>query len=229
VCGNSCEPGTARPEDRQNFTGLLREFRRQFDRIDHRLLLTMAAGSDQPMIDQLEVPKISCLLDWINVMTYDFHGPWETMANFQSALYPAAGDPTRDQNFTADGTVRRFRAAGAPTHELVLGVPFYGHGWLGVPNANFGLFQESAGAAPGTEEEGTESYRVLKAKGYPRYYRADAQAGWLYQDGFFWTYDDPMMMAAKMRYIRAKGLAGVMFWELSNDTDDGELIHTLAR
>ena len=229
LCGNSCEPGTARPEDKQNFTALLHEFRRQLDRVDRRLLLTMAAGADQPMVDQLEVRKISGILDWINLMTYDFHGDWETATNFQSALYPAAGDPTRDQNFTADGTVRRFRAAGAPAHKLVLGVPFYGRGWMGVPDGRFGLFQESAGPAPGTEEEGAESYRVLKAKGYPQYYRADAQAGWLYKDGFFWTYDSPMMMTAKMRYIHAKGLGGVMFWELSNDTDDGELIRTLAR
>jgi chitinase len=229
LCGNSCEPGTARPEDKQNFTALLREFRRQFDRIDHRLLLTMAAGSDQPMVDNLEVSKIANILDWINLMTYDFHGTWETATNFQSALYPAAGDPTRAQNFTADGTVRRFRAAGAPACKLTLGVPFYGRGWMGVPATNFGLFQESAAPAPGSEEEGAESYRELKAKGYKQYYRADAQAGWLYQDGFFWTFDPPMMMGAKMRYIRAKELAGVMFWDLSQDTDDGELIRTLAR
>ena len=27
-----------------------------------------------------------------------------------------------------------------------------------------------------------------------------------------------------MKYIRSKKLGGVMFWELSNDTDNGELI-----
>jgi GH18 family chitinase len=32
-----------------------------------------------------------------------------------------------------------------------------------------------------------------------------------------------------MKYIRSKELSGVMFWELSNDTDNGELIRTLYR
>ena len=62
----------------------------------------------------------------------------------------------------------------------MLGVPFYGHGWLGVPDVNHGLYQTSTGAAPGTDEEGTESYRILKAKGYPRYFQHAARAAWLY-------------------------------------------------
>lgn len=229
VCGNTCGPDIARPEDTKNFTMLLKEFRKQLDDIDHLLILTMAAGADQDVVDKLEVRKIARILDWINIMAYDFHGTWDSSTNFQSALYPASADPARDQGLTADETVQRFRDRGAPAKKLVLGVPFYGHGWAGVPNVTYGLYQSSTGAAPGSEEEGTESYRVLKAKGYARYYQKEARAAWLYQDGFFWTYDDPQVMAEKMKYIRSKELGGVMFWELSNDTDNGELIRTLYK
>ena len=33
----------------------------------------------------------------------------------------------------------------------------------------------------------------------------------------FITYDDPMSMAYKARYIREKGLRGAMYWEHSSD------------
>jgi len=62
---------------------------------------------------------------------------------------------------------------------------------------------------------------------YPRFFQSQAQAAWLYSDGTFWTYDDPPVMTAKMNYLKSKGLAGVMFWELSGDTSTGELITTL--
>jgi len=62
---------------------------------------------------------------------------------------------------------------------------------------------------------------------YPRFFQSQAQAAWLYSGGTFWTYDDPPVMTAKMNYLKSKGLAGVMFWELSGDTSTGELITTL--
>jgi chitinase len=229
VCGNTCGPEVARPEDTKNFTALLKEFRKQLDKVNHHLLLTIAASAGQEEIDKIEVRKIQRELDWINIMAYDFHGTWESDTNFQSALYSSRGDPARDQHFTAHEAVQLWRDGGAPAKKLVLGVPFYGHGWQGVPDVNHGLYQPSTGAAPGTAEEGTESYRILKTKGYPRYFQHAARAAWLYQGGVFWTYDDPQVMAYKMGYIRSQNLAGVMFWELSNDTDDGELIRALYK
>lgn len=35
-----------------------------------------------------DVPEISKYLDFINVMTYDFHGQWERQVGHNSPLYP---------------------------------------------------------------------------------------------------------------------------------------------
>jgi chitinase len=35
-------------------------------------------------------------------------------------------------------------------------------------------------------------------------------------------------MAAKAQYVRENHLRGIMFWELSGDTPDGELIDAIA-
>jgi chitinase len=35
-------------------------------------------------------------------------------------------------------------------------------------------------------------------------------------------------MTAKARYVDDNRLGGIMFWELSGDTADGELIHAIA-
>ncbi len=53
ACGIAC--GT--PEDRQNFTALLAEFRRQLDQVRPGLLLTVAVGAG---IDKIPSPTRTC-------------------------------------------------------------------------------------------------------------------------------------------------------------------------
>jgi chitinase len=163
-------------------------------------------------------------------MTYDFHGTWESVTNFHSPLYASSSDPSSpplNTTFNTHSTVQGYLAAGVPATKLVMGVPFYGRGWTNVPNVNNGLYQ-SGSAAPGTYEAGIEDYKVLKNKGYPGYRHPEAEAYWIFDGSTFWTFDDPVSMANKMGYIGTAGLAGAMFWELSGDTSDGELITVIA-
>ncbi len=225
ACGNTCN---YRPEDTQNFTALLAEFRSQLNQVRPGLLLTIAAPAGPDKISKIQISQISQYLDFINLMTYDFHGAWENTTNFNSNLYTPAGDPaTGNARVSVNDAVNQWLQGGAPASKIVVGVPFYGRGWTGVPSSNNGLWQSATGAAPGTYEAGIEDYKVLKNKGYSRYYSSAAQAAWLYNGSVFWTYDDPPIMAAKMSYIKSKGLGGAMFWELSGDTSNGELINAL--
>jgi Glycosyl hydrolases family 18 len=91
--------------------------------------------------------------------------------------------------------------------------------------------QTSSGTAPGTWEAGVEDYKVAKqflTSGYTRYQDNQAGAAWLFNGKTFWTFDDPPVMAAKADYVRRNRLGGIMFWELSGDTPNGELISAIA-
>ena len=61
-----------------------------------------------------------------------------------------------------------------------------------------------------------------------RHWDARAQAPWLWNSArrSFITYDDAESIRAKARYARRLG--GVMFWELSQDTPDGALLHAVC-
>ncbi|MGE5141677.1 MAG: glycoside hydrolase family 18 protein [Rudaea sp.] len=219
-----------RPEDTQNFTALLAEFRAQLDAVKPGLLLTIAAPAGPEKAAKIEVKKIAAFVDWINLMTYDYHGPWDASTGFNSPLTASKKDPNQPSLSTA-GTVNLYAQAGAPLNKLVVGVPFYGHGWSGVSDENYGLYEPAAGAAPGTWEAGTDDYKMLKRKlneGFVRYADGLTHNAWLFDGTTFWTYDDPDVMAQKRAYVTAKGLRGVMFWELSGDTGNGELIASLA-
>ena len=227
ACGNTCAFSAADP---RNFTLLLAEFRRQLDRLGKRYLLTIAAPGAHEQYSLLELNAIHPYLNYINLMTYDLHGTWEKTTNHNAPLYANPAEPAEGANRNIDRAVTDYLAAGVPPGKLVLGVPFYGHGWKGVPNVNNGLYQAATGPAKAGDESGSGGYRVLKDLGYPGFRDPIAQAFWVYSAaaGVFWSYDDPATLVSKTNYIKSKGLAGAMSWELSNDDASATLLTTLA-
>ncbi len=66
-----------RPEDKVNFTYLLKEFREALDEFGHKedryYLLTIASGAFDHYIENTELNKIQQYLDFMNVMAYDLY------------------------------------------------------------------------------------------------------------------------------------------------------------
>jgi chitinase len=229
------EPGNAvRPEDKRNYTALLAEFRRQLDaygrEIGHHYQLTAFLPADPAKMDAgYQGHQIFRYLDFATVQGYDFHGPWESTTNHQSAIFQPAGQPILP-DFTAERAIGGWIARGAPRSKLVLGLPFYGHGWTGVMGGGDGLFQEAEGPAPATFEAGSEDYKVLatlRAAGFTLYRDNRAGFAWLFDGTTFWTFDDPTVMRLKTAYIKRRGLGGAMVWSLDGDDANGTLIDTI--
>ncbi|MDE1895066.1 MAG: glycoside hydrolase family 18 protein [Xanthomonadaceae bacterium] len=216
--------------DTANFTALLAEFRRQLDAVRPGLLLTVAAGADADKIRGTQPGRYAPYIDFVNLMSYDFHGAWESPTNFHSALYAPCGDPSTGDAAkcnTNDG-VQALIAAGMPAAKINLGIGFYGRGWTHVGRANHGLFQASSTAAPGIYEAGIEDYKVLKTLGYPAYDDTSAGAHWIFNGSTFWTFDDPANIRRKMAYAKAHALGGAFAWEFSGDDAAGTLIKAMA-
>jgi chitinase len=224
-----------RTQDKQNYKLLLAEFRKQLHahgkQTGREYLLTAFLPASAAKIDAgFDVPDIFGFLTFGSVQGYDLHGTWESTTNHQSNLYSSPDDPSSPR-YSDDAVVNEYLQRGAPPKEIVLGAPFYSRGWTGVTAANDGLYQPAAGAAPGTWEAGVDDYEVVKdrlAGGFVRHQDSAAGAAWLFDGTTFWTFDDPPIMAAKAEYARRNRLGGIMFWELSGDTPDGELIAAIA-
>jgi chitinase len=218
------------PEDRRNFTLLLEEFRRQLDALGaangKRYLLTIAAPAGPRTYSNFELERIHPYLDWINLMTYDFHGIWDTITNFNAPLYKSSADPATDllvrDHLNVDAAVRAYLQAGIPTQKIVVGVPFYGRGWQGVPDHDYGLFQPASGPAQGPKEPGVFDYIEIVERYLPvyrRYWHPEAKVPWLYnpEEGIMISYDDAESVRVKAEYVKEHSLGGMMFWEMSQD------------
>jgi chitinase len=239
--GGGLESNRTRPEDKRNCTLLLAVLRRELDARGKsdgkRYLLTIAAPAGPKTFANLELDKVHEHLDWINLMTYDFHGGWSPLTNFNAPLYSSSTDPTADEtirkHFNVDAAVQAYLAAGVPPGKIVVGVPFYGRGWGGVKNVKDGLYQPHAANPPkGTWEAGVYDYRDLAANylgKYRRYRHDEAGVPWLYDEasGVMISYDDSQSLQRKAEYVLKHDLGGVMVWELSGDAPDSPLLNAL--
>jgi chitinase len=216
-----------KPEDKTNFTAMATEFRKQLNAVKPGLLLTAALPAEDEYYANFELKKIARTMDFLSIMAYDLHWNSEPLTAFHSALFRDPKDVTdpRLRNRYGDFAVKGFLRAQVPAAKIVFGVPFYGKGWAGVEDINHGLYQSAQAQAvvPG-------GYRDLKQlpETADRHYYPAAGTCTIWSDQTFWSYDCPESMRAKMKYIHHHHLGGVMFWELSQDTSDGELIQILA-
>jgi chitinase len=220
--GQSVSGIKSRPEDKQNFTALLREMRSQ---LGARYLLTIASA-DREYFQFTQMDRLHVYLDWINVMSYDFFNSLTPTTGHHAGLYASAFAAPNDRN--ADASVKQHLAAGIPAGKLVLGVAFYGRGFAGVTPLHDGVNQ------PYEHFEAAHPYSELVQKfidrnGFVREWDAKAQAPFLWnaQTRAFITYDDPQSIAIKAEYVREHHLGGMMFWELSQDSG-GELLDAIV-
>lgn len=226
-------------DEASSFTALLAELRRQLDATGDgdgkRYLLTIAAPAGPNHYADLELGLIHQHVDWINLMTYAFHGTWSAITNFNAPLFSSSSDPSsiiQRLAYNTDAAVLAYLAAGVPAAKLVVGVPFYGSGWKGVPDTNHGLYQHATGIPAGTRSAGIFEYQDLQANylgTYTRYWHDEAKVPWLYNPatGIMITYDDPESLGAKADYVRSQNLGGVMAWELSTDDRAHSLVNAL--
>ncbi|WP_374537793.1 glycoside hydrolase family 18 protein [Chitinimonas taiwanensis] len=219
-----------RPEDKRNYTLLLKSLREQLDvagkQAGRHFLLTTATGAGEKWLKHTEMAEAIRYLDWMNIMSYDFNGLWNS---FSGHLAPLMRDPAYDGSgvpLTANvsDAVDLFIQAGVPAEKIVLGLPFYGYVWKQCAAEGQGQYQACQGRGRGSWEDGTLDYSEIEKKyvnkgGFQRFWNDTAKVPWLYnaKTGEFVSYEDPESLRHKLDLLEAKGLGGAMFWEASGD------------
>src|SRR5581483_3999670 len=186
-----------------------------------------AAVADGPFVSGVDIAAVAPLVDWFNLMTYDFCNSMTPDTCHHTGLHPSALAPADARS--TDRAVRQFLSAGAPARKLLIGVAMYGREFDQVDPAHDGLYQ------PYGHYEGEHSWPELKRdfidrNGYVRHWDRQAQAPWLWNPHThaFITYDDPQSIAAKSAYVKALHVGGIMYWEVQQDPS-GELLGALWR
>ena len=212
-------PGTTpNPADRENFPLLLQKVREKLDEQEARdgkhYLLTIAGGATAAFARNAQLDVTHQYLDYVQIMTYDIHGTWESRADFTAPLFDAGGE-----TYSVDRGVQAYIEAGVPRNKIVMGVPFYGYKYQVLSNENNGLRQPIAAAGNGSVTYKSIVNQDLLSNGFTRYWHEGSGVPYLFnaETSTFISHDDEESIALKAQYIRDQGLGGAMAWELSQD------------
>lgn len=220
-----------RPEDKQNFTLLMKKIREKLDAQSAKdgkaYLLSFAGGGTAEYATDTELDKLGQVVDFAMIMTYDYHGIWDARTDFNSPLYSVPHSPRYQINYNIHDTVNNWLNRGMPADKLVIGVPFYGIKYTGVASAdNGGFYQDFDTGWAISYKDIAEKY--LTNSSFTRFYHDTAQVPWLFDGSTFISYDDPQSIAAKADYIHNRGLGGAMIWQLAQDDSNHTLLNALA-
>ncbi|MDY7395453.1 glycoside hydrolase family 18 protein [Aureibaculum sp. 2210JD6-5] len=223
--GQIGDNNTFRPEDKENFTAILKLIREKLEALKpNTYLLTIATGANQAYLDHTNLAEAHKYLDFINIMTYDYYtGGWHGTGH-HSSLFQSEFNP---QAMYSAKAVDQHVKAGIPIEKLVLGVPFYGRWWKGANAENNGLYQNSAGERGGYSFKEIEENYIDK-NGFESLWDDSAKAPYLWNatEKQFVTYENAKSLKFKIDYIKEKKMGGVMFWQFSQDS--GTLLNTIS-
>ncbi|WP_026507844.1 glycoside hydrolase family 18 protein [Butyrivibrio sp. MC2013] len=221
-------------EDRFNFPYLLRDLKEGLDNAfgaGEKLLTACASSSTGWTLPNQDWKSAGEYLDYVNIMTYDMAGDWDKQPGHASGV---AG---------TKGAMAYFIINGVDKTKLNIGIPYYGTGFklaeatknpvgaeIVVPN---GISKDFL-TVPQVKEFESELVEDEEA-GWHRGYNEQAGGAYLWNDDpdseyYCWyvSYECTDAIDGKFALIEKYDLAGVLIWEITEDTPDHEYTKYIA-
>ncbi len=159
-------------------------------------------------------------VDYIHVMAYEMYGPdWYLTTELHS---PLSGPTT----YTAINAIQALKANGVPARKIILGTGAFAE-----------VYKRSSGCGLGFKFRGGDflAYKdLIKLPASPAVLvKSNGYISGVYtciRDTVY-TYDDPVSMGVKAKYVRDNNLGGIALWEVSMDapmTDPRSLISSIG-
>uniref|UniRef100_A0A3P8TWU7 chitinase n=2 Tax=Amphiprion percula TaxID=161767 RepID=A0A3P8TWU7_AMPPE len=219
-------------EDKQRFTLLCKELLEAYiaegtSTGRPRLMISAAVSTEKGTIDAgYEVAEIAKYLDFINVMTYDFHGTWENVTGHHSPLYNGSHDTGYHVYLNTDFAMRYWRDLGTPVEKLNMGFATYGRAFrLSTQSSEVGA-PASGPAAAGvfTRDAGVLSHYEICTflKGATVHMIEDQKVPYATKQNEWAGYDNKDSFHTKVRYLQDNRFGGAFVWSLDMDDFNGQ-------
>ncbi|GAB1608659.1 chitinase-3-like protein 1 [Argonauta hians] len=217
------------PEDKNRFSALLKEARVAFEAEakksgKERLLLVGAVPTAKYTVDSgYDVAQISKYFDFIVLMTYDFHGTWETFTGHNSPLFARVDENGVQRTRNIEWSVDYWISKGTPAEKLNIGLATYGRGFTlaNASNSVPGAPQIGPGErGPFTGDLGVQAYYemcLMLQRGGVVFWIEDQKVPYVVKGDQWYGYDDPDSLKIKVEWMMKKGLGGIAVWALPLD------------
>ncbi|KAG5215089.1 hypothetical protein JEQ12_000665 [Ovis aries] len=221
-------------KDNTHFTVLIHKLAEAFQQdfvksTKERLLLTAGVSAGRQMIDNsYQIKELAKDLDFINLLSFDFHGSWEKplVTGHNSPLRKGQLDRGTNSYYNVEYAVGYWINKGMPAEKVVMGIPTYGHSFtLASAETAVGAPASGPGAAgPITKSSGFLAYyeicRFLQGAKITRL--QDQQVPYAVKGNQWVGYDDVESVETKVQFLKNLNLGGAMIWSIDMDDFTGK-------
>ncbi|KAF7209278.1 acidic mammalian chitinase isoform X1 [Nothobranchius furzeri] len=218
--------------DKQKFTALCKELFEAYEAEERppeqpRLMISAAVPAGKKTIDDgFEIAEISKYLDFINVMTYDFHGSWENVTGHHSPLYKQLSETGAQADLNTDFAMSYWRDNGSPVEKLNMGFATYGRTFkISSPSRGVGAPASGpAAAAPFTQTAGFWSYYEICSflQGASVQMTEDQKVPHATKEDEWVGFDNQESFSTKVSYLKNNQFGGAFVWALDLDDFSGQ-------
>ena len=201
-------------EDRANYTLLMQEIRTQLKAANFNYLITAAVPGGVSLPSRYNLTDLNPILDYFLLMTYDLDAADTSThhTNLYTSTYSASSQSVHQ-------SVLYYLDNGVSPSKLVIGAAFYGRAFTLASTG--AIMRASATARQSITFSAIQQNYLnnLSSPNITRYWDDVAKAPYVYNSttNVVVTYDDPESIRYKCEYIITNQLAGIMFWEYSQD------------
>ncbi|XP_006899351.1 PREDICTED: chitinase-3-like protein 2 [Elephantulus edwardii] len=221
-------------KDNTHFTELIHEladaFQKDFVKSKtERLLLTAGVSAGRQMVDNsYQIKNLANELDFINLLSFDFHGIWEKplVTGHNSPLRKGQLDRGTSSYYNVEYAVGYWINKGMPAEKVVMGIPTYGHTFtLASAETSVGALASGPGTAgPITKSPGFLAYyeicQFLPGAKITR--MQDQQVPYAVKGNQWVGYDDVESVKKKVQFLKNLNLGGAMIWSIDMDDFTGK-------
>ncbi|THX54883.1 glycoside hydrolase [Aureobasidium pullulans] len=208
-------------EDTKNYVALLKTLRETFNGSGNSFGLTFTAPSSYWYLRWFDLPNMIEYADWINLMTYDLHGAWDS-SNPIGSIVQGHTNLTEIKS-----AAELFWRVKIPASKIVMGFGFYGRSFtLADPSCTTPGCAFSGASMPGpcSDAAGILAHYEIEAvldadSSIKPTYDKDAAVNYFTFDKDQWvSYDDKTTFKQKIDWANNVGLGGALIW--ASDLDD---------
>ncbi|KAK3519038.1 hypothetical protein QTP70_016385 [Hemibagrus guttatus] len=192
-----------------------------------QLMLTAAVAAGKLTIDAgYEIAEIARYLDFISVMTYDFHGTWESVTGHNSPLYQWSQETGAQTYLNTNYSMTYWKNQGAPVEKLRMGFATYGRTFQ-LSSTESGLGAPTSGPASAgiyTREAGFWSYYEVCSflQGTSTQWIQDQKVPYATKGGQWVGFDNKESFNTKVTYLKDNMFGGAFVWSLDLDDFTGQ-------
>ncbi|CAH1107644.1 unnamed protein product [Psylliodes chrysocephalus] len=204
-------------EDEDNFVDLLKDLR---NALDEGGWLLSTAVYPYPY-SGYNATGITKYVHMLNVMCYNYYGPWSQYTGFNSPLFGSSIESDYEKrHLNIANSIKNWIEAGATKAKINVGIPFYGRTFTLVNPQDHGVHAPILGA--GIPASPSYSTICTTFNNYTYVWDDEQKVPYKYYGSQWLTYENERSIAIKTKYIVSQNVGGIMIWQIGQDDMKGD-------